>query len=77
MEAAGNAFIESGLLGASVFVLAVVIGLMARHIISLYKRIDDLNGEWRKDTATSLTSVTTALDTVRQTITALSNQNKG
>jgi hypothetical protein len=77
MEGAANVFLESGLLGASVLVLATVIGLMARHIISLYKRIDELNNEWREDTATSLTSVTTALATVRETITALNAQNKG
>lgn len=77
MEGATKVFLESGLLGAAVVGLAIVIGLLARHIISLYKRIDELNGEWRKDTATSLTSVTTALDTVRQTITVLNSQNKG
>lgn len=77
MEAAGSAFIESGLLGAAVFVLAVVIGLMARHIISLYGRIDEIQDEWRKDTATSLTSVHSALETIRQTIVALNAQNKG
>lgn len=77
MEGATKVFLESGLLGAAVVVLAIVIGLLARHIISLYKRIDELNGEWRKDTATSLTSVTTALDTVRQTISVLNSQNKG
>ena len=77
MEAAGNIFLESGLLGATVFVLAVVVGLMARHILALYKRIDELQSEWREDTATSLTSVNTALDTIRQTIVALNTQNKG
>lgn len=77
MEAAGKVFLESGLLGASVLVLAAVIGLMARHIIALYKRIDELQGEWRKDTATSLTSVASALDTVKATIAALNNQQKG
>lgn len=77
METAGKVFIESGLLGAAVFVLAVVIGLMARHIISLYKRIDELQNEWRKDTATSLNSVNTALETIRQTIAVLNSQNKG
>lgn len=64
MEEAGKVFIEAGLLGATVFVLAVVVGLMARHIITLYKERDEIRVEQHADTKASIVAITKALESI-------------
>lgn len=64
MEQAGQVFISQGPLGASVFVLAVVVGLMARHIVTLYKQLDAIRVEQNNDTKTSIVAIAKALDSI-------------
>jgi len=77
MEEATSIFLGLGPPGAAIVVLGIVIGLMARHIVGLYRRIDELHGLWRVESNNSITSITTALETVKATITHLNSQNRG
>lgn len=57
--------------------LAIAVIFLVRHIITLYTKIDTMHVEWRRDSNQSLSSVSTALDTIKTTLAALQNQHKG
>jgi|SRR5688572_30405520 hypothetical protein len=88
-QKAAQPFLEQGILGAMVVILAIAlvgaVVVMRRdsnaertrydaEIAVKDKQIFDLQTAWREDTRTSLSSVTTALDTVRVTIAALQDR---
>lgn len=75
-QSAGK-FIEQGLLGAAVVALVIALCLCIRHIVKLYDKIGSLQDQAKTDALSSLSSVTSALNTVKLVTDTLTAQNKG
>lgn len=74
---AAGKFIEQGLLGAAVVALVIALCLCVRHIIKLYDKIGSLQDQGKLDALASLSSVTTALNTVKLVTDTINAQHKG